>query len=674
MLISRTGIVLTIAAALATLACSDRTRQAPASTPPQRPSILLVTLDTTRADAVGPGAKGIETPSFNALAARGRYFRQAYASVPETLPSHASLLTGLYPAGHGVHENGRFVDRSHPVLAERLGQAGYRTAAFVSSFVLSRRFGLARGFDLYDDDLPGSGQERDAAATTGRALAYLAQQASNTPLFLWVHYFDAHAPYEPPARFRDRYVSRYLGEIAAVDEQLGRIAQAFDARGGTRAIVVVADHGEGLGDHGESQHGHLLYQSTMHVPLVVVGPGIASTTVDHPTSTRRVFHTVLDLAGLDSTMSLRRDEPEIVLGEAMKPFLDYGWRPQTMAVSGVIKAIQAGVVEAYDLAHDTGETRNLGSGANLPAGMRKALDDYPIPTAAAARAPATLDDDARRRLASLGYIGATAAPIVRADAPRPADMTHLFDLIEKASGLFVQERYAAAIPLFEKVLAADAGNLDATLRLATAHSLLGHDAAAMDAFKRAGRIAPDSLDVRAYLGLHYARNNRFDQASPLLERVVTEAPERLAPLEALARVREQQGRMAEALALTQKIASMRSLSPPELIHLGQLAMSAGQTAVGIEAFEKARAIQGDAFSHDLELGVLYLAARQLENSRTALDRVQPSHREYAMALFKRAQVAVLLNESDSAARIEAARRHADRTTRELINKERLFSR
>src|SRR6266540_3941498 len=159
-----------------------------------RPSIMLVTLDTTRADAIGPEATGIDTPAFSELAARGRRFRQAYATVPETLPSHASIMTGLYPAGHGVHENARTLPGSHPVLAERLRSAGYGTAAFVSSFVLARRFGLARGFDVYDDEFPPGLAERTARETTDRVLAYLDRE-SRRPLLLWVHYYDPHHPY-----------------------------------------------------------------------------------------------------------------------------------------------------------------------------------------------------------------------------------------------------------------------------------------------------------------------------------------------------------------------------------------------------------------------------------------------------------------------------------------------
>ena len=410
----------------------------------------------------------------------------------------------------------------------------------------------------------------------------------------------------------------------------------------------------------------------MHVPLVIVGPGAGAATVDDPVSTRRVFHTALDWAGQGSSMSLRGAGSEVVLGEAMKPFLEYGWRPQTMAVSGGMKAIQAGTIEAYDLASDPAETKNLGSGANLPAGVRKSLDDYPIPSMTAAKAPAGLDEDARRRLASLGYISATAAPVVRPDAPRPADMTRLIAVIERASALFVQEKYAAAIPLFEQILAGDANNLDATLRLAVSHSLLGHEPAAMDAFRRAARLAPDSTDVRTYLGLHYARTNRIEQAAALLEPVVAASPQRVAAVEGLALVRERQGRTAEAVALYQQVSALRPMTSAELVRLGELAMSAQQTATAIAAFEKARAMEGDRFRHDLELGVLYLSARDLDKARAALDRIPVSHPEYTMALFKRAQVSVLLNEPDSAARIEAARRGANATTRQLIDNERLF--
>jgi arylsulfatase A-like enzyme/tetratricopeptide (TPR) repeat protein len=670
------GFVL--AAALAASCGGDKAQPGPAKPDEARPSILLVTLDTTRADAVGPEAVGIRTPSFNAIAARGRRFRQAYATVPETLPSHVSMLTGLYPAGHGIHENGRYVASSRPVLAEQLKQAGYRTAAFVSSFILAKRFGLARGFDVYNDDLSAEGSERRARATTDAALAQLGRQgregrSAAAPLFYWVHYFDPHYPYEPPDPYRQQFAGKpYLGEVASMDAELGRLVQAFEQKApGPVAVILVGDHGEGLGEHGEALHGNLLYQSTMHVPLVVAGPGIAAGVSDAAVSTRRVFHTILDFARLDAAQSLRGADTEVVLGEAMKPFLNYGWQPQTMAVEGAHKSILAGRIEMYDVVADPGENHDIAEEASRPL-VPAALRDYPAPSPGAARAPEALDPDARRTLASLGYVSAGAAPIVRKDAPRPADMVRLFESLERASGLFVAEKYAEVIPLLERILAQDPDNLDAMLRLASAHSSLGHDQRAVELFRKAARLAPGSQDVRTYMALHYARSRDWKPAVPLLEDVVAESPDRLPALEALAVIRERQGRVDEAISLRQKIYSMREPSSGDLVRLGELAMSVEETTLAIESFERARGMQGSAFAHDLELGVLYLAARRFQDARAALDRVPSSHRVYAMALFKRAQVSVLLNEPDRAVRIAAARQHADATTRDLIARERLF--
>ena len=641
--------------------------------PSVRPSILLVTLDTTRADAIGPEAAGIETPAYDALAGRGRRFRHAYAAAPETLPSHASMMTGLYPAGHAVHENGRHLSESHPVLAERLRQAGYHTAATVSAFALARRFGLARGFDVYDDDLPAARAERTARETTDRALARL-QKERRAPLFLWVHYYDPHAPYAPPEPFRSRYAKTpYLGEVAVMDEQLGRLVRAFEAEvKGPVAIVVVSDHGEGLGDHGEQQHGRLLYQATMHVPLLLVGPGVAHGVSDTAVSIRRVFHTVLDWAGLGATDSLRGARPEVVLGEAMKPFLAYGWRPQVMAVEGRHKVIRAGREEVYNVVADPGEKHDLAGGVSLSRTLRTALLDYPPPSLDAPRAAEDLGEDERRKLASLGYVSAGSRPVVRKDAPRPIDMVRLFEALDEASTLFVREEYARALPLLQRIIDEDARNLDAVLRLATAHSALGHDEQARVAFRVAEGLAPQSQDVRTYLALHYARGREWERAAPLLERIVAEAPDRLPALEALAVIRERQKKIPEAVDLRRRIYALRDPTADELVRLGEMAMSVGRTAPALEAFEKARANAGAAFAHDLELGVLYLAGRRLAEAREALDRVPASHPAYPMALFKRAQVSVLLREPDRAARIERARQKADATTRELVARERLF--
>ena len=656
-------------------------------------------MDTTRADAIGPEATGVETPAFNALAARGRRFRQAYAAVPETLPSHASLMTGLYPAGHGIHENARYLSPGVAVVAERLRQAGYRTSAFVSAFVLAKRFGLARGFDVYDDNFPQGRSERIAADTTDAALRELAtdhvsratdhtdyvswatdhtdhvsraadhtdhasQATDHTdhvsrttdhtdhtdrrrPSFMWVHYYDPHAPYTPPEPFKTTYArDPYRGEVAYMDAQLGRLVRDFEAKArGPIALIVVADHGEGLGDHGEPQHGDLLYQSTMHVPLAIVGPGVAASVSDVPVSTRRVYHTILDFAGVDARLSLRGAEQEAVLGEAMKPFLEYGWQPQTMAVSGKMKAIEAGTLETYDVMADPAEAHNLGGGASLPAGMRTALDEYPVPTPGVARAPENLDPDAKRRLASLGYVAATAAPLVRKDAPRPADMTALFPQLEEASALFTAGEYRKVIPLLERIHTVDPNNLDALLRLATAHSMLGQDAKAERAFRDAAALSPESQDVKTYLALHYARGKNWEEAVPLLEQVVAGDPQRATAVDALAALKARQGAKA---------------------------MDAGDTPSAIAAYERSRVLDPSHFHHDLELGVLYLDARRFDAARDALDRALAKQPDDPMTLFKRAQVAVLLREPDAPARIGAATKRADAVTRPLIAKEKLF--
>lgn len=634
-----------------------------------KPSILLVTLDTTRADAMGPN-----TPAFNRMAAEGMQYRQAYATTPQTLPSHGSMLTGLYPAGHGVHENGRYLVQTHAVAAEKLRSGGYETAAFVSAFALARRFGLARGFDRYDDDFGAENAERTAAETNERVLKYL-DQARQKPLFLWVHYYDPHHPYTPPEPYRTRFKTRpYDGEVSFMDEQLGRLVQAFK-RSSTlpKVIIVAGDHGEGLGEHGEAQHGNLLYQGTMRVPFVVAGPGIVPGASDKPVSTRRIFDTILDFAGIDAPHSMRRESENVVLAEAMKPFLDYGWQTQVMAVEGRHKTIlSGGKTEVYDVIADPGETRDLSSAVGVPRASRAALRDYPGPSATPAPSATAMTEEERRKLAALGYVSATSRPVIRKDAPRPAEMVHLFADLDAAAALFVREDYAAAVPLLRKILAADPYNLDAALRLATAYSSLGRDREAEAAFQNAAAIAPESTDVWTFFGLHLARGDQWRRAVPMLERVLAREPDRFPALQALAVIREREGRIADAVALRQQLYARRDATAPELVRLGEMAMELGNTGLAIDSFEKARRLDQTKFDRDLELGVLYLSARRLEEARAALDRVPPADPRFPMAAFKRAQVSVLLREPDAARRIAIATERADAITRPLIARERLF--
>lgn len=615
---------------MAALGCSN---PVPPPAPPL-PSILVLTLDTTRADAITPEV----APHLSALAARGVSFAHAYATAPMTLPSHASMWTGLYPAGHGVHENSRTLPAGVATAAEALRAAGYGTAAFVSGFPLDRQFGLARGFERYDDELGGPGLERRATATVDLALAELAARGEG-PFFLWVHTYDPHEPYTPPEPFASRFAARpYLGEVAFMDRELGRLVAAFESKYKARGarVLVVGDHGEGLGEHGEKLHGNLLYQATMRVPLMIAGDGIAPGVETRSVSARHVFDTVLGWARGEATPGLLAPGEEIVLGEAMAPFLDYGWQPQVMGVAGTKKVIWSGALEAYDLAADPREERDLAGTAEVEALLLRTLREYPLPGKGSPAAPA--DPEAQRRLASLGYIASESPPRLKANAPRAKDMTHLFAALEESSELFASGRYREAAGVFENILAQDPGNLMVALRLAAGASALGEDRSALGSFERASRIDPESLDLKHYLGLHHLSFGRPQEAEELLAAVVEHMPDRLPAWSGLAEAR----------------------------------MMQRKTEGAIEAFERARTLAGQRFEQQLELGVCYLATRRFVEAASSLDQVAADHPAKAMALFKRAQVAVLLGEPDAAQRVRAAREGATPETRGLIANERLF--
>jgi choline-sulfatase len=677
--LSLLGAIL-LTCGLALLACGSEppetsTSAVPSARPPA-PSFLLITLDTTRADALGIETDEVDTPALDGLAARGTVFTQAYATAPLTLPAHTSILTGLYPTEHGVHENGRRYADSEHLLATKLKPLGYKTAAFVSAFPLAAEFGLSAGFDHYDDDLGGDRAERPANETTDRALGFLEREGVS-PLFLWVHYFDPHEPYEPPEPFRSEYSEApYLGEIAFVDQELGRLVAAFESRfeGTPHRILVAGDHGQGLGDHGEDLHGNLLYQSVMRVPLIVAGTEISARRINTPVSTRRIFDTLLgwgEAAPMDA--GLFNDVSETVLAEANKPYLQYGWQPQVMAVEDSIKIIRSGDLEVYDLLSDPAEANNLRGQVDIDPGVLELIrTHWEKALAGPEDSGAVLGQEAKERLASLGYVGSEGRPILRDGAPNPRDMVDLFHDLEVGSVLFMRNEYEKALPIYERVLRADPENPAVCLHLAVAHSVLGHEDEALEYFNQARRINPDSVDLQHYLAMHHFRFQQWGEAEPLFEIVLEATPDRLPALECLAQIRERQGRIEEACSLLERTIALKSDPRDELLKLGEMRMSVGDTKGAIQAFERARTLQGAAFDHFLELGVLYLADRRLPEAAASLDRVTPAHPAYPLALFKRAQISVLLAEPDREQRIQIARDHADATTAPLIANERLF--
>src|SRR5438093_5998304 len=430
------------AALLALLLLAGCWREPPGDVAAGRPNVLLVTIDTLRADHLGCyGHAGAATATLAAVAAGGGSFATAIADVPLTGPSHASSLTGRTPLGHGFRDNGGYVIPAEAkTAADDFRQAGYRTAAFVSGFPLDRRFGFDRGFDAYDDHLPKGNDprrtpyvERFADGTTDAALRWLAGPATGTrPFFLWVHYYDPHAPYEPPGPLGERFRSSpYDGEIAFVDSQLARLLGALnDKRQLARTLVLVtADHGESLGEHGEGTHGLFVYDATLRVPWIMAGPGLdpgrVASTVARGID---VLPTLLDYAGLAPApgiegRSLRpaaegremSDAP--AYAESLYGVREFGWAPLHAWRTARFKLIDAPRPELYDLDADAGERTNRV--AELPdraAELRRPLQAA-LSASATPAAAASVDPETAARLAALGYVGGGHAPLA-AGAPR----------------------------------------------------------------------------------------------------------------------------------------------------------------------------------------------------------------------------------------------------------------
>ncbi|MEM7587171.1 MAG: sulfatase, partial [Acidobacteriota bacterium] len=355
------------------------------------PSLVLITLDTTRNDAIGPApGRPSRTPVLDRLAADGVRFQEAIAPTPLTLPSHASLLTGLDPPEHGLRDNGSFaLPRELPTLATVLSERGYETAAFVATRVLDRRFGLARGFDTYDDRMVAerTGEygypERDAAAVTSAALAWLTERSLERPYFVWVHYYDPHAPYAAPGSDPRRSAKeRYRDEIAFVDRQIGRLLASAPGAPADRVVAVVGDHGEALGEHGERTHGIFVYRATMVVPLILSGAGVPTgREVGETVAARRLAPTLLRLlaapgAGRRSApgtavpgtalpgtvlpgLDLGDPPPEAAYSESQMPARTYGWSGLTALSDGDHRLIRAPRPELYEIVSDPDEQNNL---------------------------------------------------------------------------------------------------------------------------------------------------------------------------------------------------------------------------------------------------------------------------------------------------------------------------
>jgi len=537
---------------VATLIQSSCVRPRPAPTAAGF-NLLLITLDTVRADRLGAYGYGkIQTPNLDRLASEGVRFAEAGSPVPLTLPAHATILSGLLPPRHGVRNNGaeRFPEEP-ATLATRLGAAGYRTGAFIGAFVLDRRFGLGRGFDHYDDDIPqetnaGLDAERPGRVVTDRALAWLAEK-SEKPFFVWVHLYDAHAPYAPPEPFRTLYADRpYDGEIAEVDAQVGRLLGELAKQGlaGRTVVAVVGDHGEALGEHGELTHGLLVYEPSLHVPLLLRVPGVlpAGWVVKTPVSLVDLAPTLAgllerplpagaegSLGGHDLSTTLRqRREPaaEDLYAESLYG-TTFGWSTVFALRRGDIKYIAAPRPELYDLGRDPGESHNLeehqpGNGKELATRIAALAE-----SAGNSAAPAAMDAEARARLLSLGYLaGANLAGAKNTQGKDPKDAVVLFRGFEEAHWALVDGRLADARGRFEKLVGADPTNAVFVGQLAETCRRTGDLQRAIALYRQAVAIAPGDRDARYNLAVTLQEAGRHDEATEALTAAIRLDPRR----------------------------------------------------------------------------------------------------------------------------------------------------
>jgi arylsulfatase A-like enzyme/Tfp pilus assembly protein PilF len=532
-----------------------------ASAPAAARNVVLITIDTVRADHLGAyGYKEAETPWLDRLAKEGVRFNQASAAVPLTLPSHSSLLSGLLPPHHGLRNNGAgSFPGDKATLATVLSGQGFRTGAFIGAFVLDRRFGLARGFEVYDDEIeraPGETvvleAERPGREVMDRALAWLGKD-DKRPFFLWVHLYDAHAPYEPPSPFRERHPGRpYDGEIAAVDEQVGRLLQELDRRGlaGSTAVAVAGDHGEALGEHGEMTHGLLLYEPTLHVPLLIRAPGLpAGKVLETPVSLVDLGPTLAGLAGKtfpaapamidgrDLSASLREGKepaPADVYAETRYPAV-FGWSPLSALRRRDVKYISSSQPELYDLGRDPKEAANLVATAEARTvqGFSGRLAEIESGAVETPRLPA--DAEARSRLASLGYLGAgapSAAPKPAGPAdtrPSPAGKVDLFQRFEKAFNQLASTRPGdaqAALSELEALVAADPHNSVFRGKLAQAWKERGEMAKAVPLYRQAAEDAPDDPEAWYNLATALQTAGRVAEAGEALRKAMHLDPAR----------------------------------------------------------------------------------------------------------------------------------------------------
>lgn len=566
-------------------------------------NVLIITMDTTRADHLGCyGHLGIQTPNIDALARSGVLFANAFTPSPSTLPGHSSIHTGLYPYHHGARANGTFVlSPESRSLAEILRDAGYATGAVISAYVLDSRFGLDQGFDTYDDDLSKGikhgehmFRERPAEFTNEKAFAWLDAHA-DSKFFLWVHYFDPHAPYLPPEPFRSRYQKQpYDGEIAYADHEIGALVRKLDELGvRDRTLIVLAgDHGEGLGEHKENTHSMLIYDATLHTPLIFSSPTLFAQghVVREQVSNVDIVPTVLDLLGVatetqfDGVSLLRgaAERPKSIYIETVCTLVLHGWAPLFGIRHGSAKYIHAPRPEYYDLADDPKELKNLFEQrpeevAALSTELDRHIGEDRYGEAALAQA-IPMDAETTKKMAALGYVGAVTPRSVDAEAAAlldPKDMIPHWESVQKASNLIAAGKLHEGREILEACVEEVPGDVYALRNLAQVYLSLNRLDDAENMLRQALEHEKQDPTLYVVLGRTLSRRGDFAAAEELFEHARKMDPDYAGTLVALASLAAARNRFDQAEAYYRQAIEMDpgTTGPDAYVELGMMYLS-----------------------------------------------------------------------------------------------------
>lgn len=626
---------------------------------------MLITVDTLRADRLGCyGAKDVATPAADALAREGVLFERAVAQVPLTWPSHVVMLTGTYPFHNGVQDfTGQPLAAEFRTLAQSLKDRGYATGAVVSSFVLDRTWGLARGFDRYDDAQPGSAffqqdlglVSRRAAESVDRALAWLQTAArEQRPFFLWLHLFDPHSPYDPPEAFRTRYAGRlYDGEVAYTDEQLARLVawlwqnQLYD----NTLVVLVSDHGESLGEHGEDEHGFFVYQSTLHVPLIVklpAGMRAAQRRIADAVETTSLAPTILELVGVEDAIQSQFQAPSLAqwilrghrpalrpaYAETFYPFRSFGWSPLRSMQTEQYQFIEAPKAELYDLGADPQQRVNLAAKDEKTVGaLRQQLEGlaqrYAAKRSAAPGEPA--DAQAAEKLRSLGYVA------YRAPAPKPGeklsdpkDKLREFNAILKATDAFSAGDLARGRVMLRVLQKTEPNLYLIPFLLGEGASREGKWVEAAAEFEKCLKLNPQFDQAMTGLARALGMQGKSAEAKRWIEIALALNRQNYRALFERARIEARENPLAAAATLEKIIAVQPNFAPAHR-DLGLLKINRQEYAAAVRRLEKAVELGlADAMTLNF-LGIGYSRTGQLERAVASYQRVLEMEPKLAQA-------------------------------------------